>query len=77
MISPDRKEQKRLVLQWETTGRELERIRREALHGMSYNWKDVDALLELGDLGTCVSRHTSGLIEMQRWFMKAVSHRRS
>ncbi len=46
MISPDRKEQKRLVLQWETTGRELERIRREALRGMLYNWKDVDALLD-------------------------------
>ena len=49
MKKPNRAEQRRLVQQWEETGRELERIRREALKGMPYNWEDVDALLTLGD----------------------------
>ena len=77
MRSPNRDEQRRLVILWEETGRELERLRRKPLRGMPYNWKDVDALLELGDLGTSTPRHSSGLVEMQRWFMKAVTHRTS
>ena len=71
MKSPTRDEQRDLVRQWETTGRELERIRREALKGMEYNWADVDTLLELGDYYDGPPRTTSGLVEMQRWFMKA------
>jgi hypothetical protein len=71
MKTPTREEQRQLVVQWEATGRELERMRREALRGMPYNWADVDALLELGDRSGCQSRTTSGLVEMQCWFMKA------
>jgi len=71
MRIPTREEQREIVRQWEETGRELERIRREALHGMAYNWADVDALLEMGDLCDREPRLTSGLVEMQRWFMKA------
>ena len=71
MRSPTRDEQRDLVRQWETTGRELERIRRDALRGMKYNWADVDTLLELGDHCDIPPRTTSGLVEMQRWFMKA------
>ncbi|MBE7560049.1 hypothetical protein HS125_14360 [bacterium] len=64
-------EQRRLVRQWEETGRQLERIRRESLRGMPYNWQDVAALLELGD--SCPARLDGGMgmVEMQRWFMKA------
>lgn len=70
MKHPTREEQRKLVRQWEETGRELERIRRDALRDMPYNWADVDALLALGDECARVSRTTSGLVEMQRWFMK-------
>ena len=71
MTHPTREDQRRLVRQWEETGRELDRIRRDALRGMPYNWEDVDALLDLGVRSGCPSRTTSGLVEMQRIFMKA------
>lgn len=76
MKNPTREEQRNLVRQWEATGRELERIRRDALRGMAYNWVDVDALLEMGDHGDCRPRSTSGLVEMQHWFMKAALRRK-
>lgn len=69
MKHPTLEEQRQLVRQWEETGRELDRIRKERLRGMPYNWRDVDALLELGDHGEYVSRESSGLVEMQRQFM--------
>lgn len=71
MKSPSLEEQRELVRQWEITGQELERIRREKLRGMPYNAEDVDALLELGDSYDGPPRMSSGLVEMQRWFMKA------
>ncbi|MBW7864853.1 MAG: hypothetical protein H3C30_10635 [Candidatus Hydrogenedentes bacterium] len=67
---PTREEQRALVRQWEETGRELDRIRREALRGMPYNWKDVAALLSLGDAWQRPPRTESGLVEMQYWFMR-------
>ncbi|MBI5091271.1 MAG: hypothetical protein HZB26_02380 [Candidatus Hydrogenedentes bacterium] len=70
MKSPTRDEQRNLVRQWDATGRELERIRRAALRGMPYTWTDVDALLELGDHYDGPPRVTSGLVEMQRCFMR-------
>lgn len=71
MTHPTLEEQRELIRKMEETGRELERIRREALRGMPYNWKDVDALLELGDSFDGPPRLTSGLVEMQKIFMKA------
>jgi hypothetical protein len=71
MKKPTRQEQRNLVRQWAATGRELERIRRDALRGMAYNWADVDALLDIGDHCDLTPRLTSGLVEMQRWFMRA------
>ena len=68
MKYPTREEQKKLVQQWETAGRELERIRREALRGMPCHWEDVEALLALGDNYDGPERTYSGLVEMQRWF---------
>jgi len=76
MRTPNREEQKRLLRQWERTGQELERIRREALKGKEYDWTEVDALLALGDQLAAPPRTTSGLVEMQRLFMKAL-HRGS
>jgi len=71
MRMPTREEQKVLVRLWETTGPELERLRREALRGLPYNWEDVDSLLSLADRYDGPPRTTSGLVEMQRVFMKA------
>ncbi len=71
MKTPNRKEQQKLVRQWEETGRELERIHRAALRGMPYNREDVDALLSLGDHIPANKHNGEGLIEMQRIFMKS------
>jgi hypothetical protein len=71
MKVPTLEEQRNLVRQWEIAGGELERIRREALRGMEYNWADVDTLLKLGEYYDGPPRTTSGLVEMQRLFMKA------
>ncbi len=71
MKYPPPEEQKRLVKQWEETGRELERMRLEKLAGKPYDWKEVDELLSIGDRFPQPSRTTSGLVEMQYWFMKA------
>jgi hypothetical protein len=71
MTGPNREEQRRLVRRMEATGREIERIRREALRDMPYNWVDVDALLELGADSPPAANGGSGLVEMQRHFMKA------
>lgn len=75
MTNPSHEEQRRLVRQMEVTGRELERIRRDALRDMTFSWADVDALLQLGDQYDGPPRLTSGLVEMQRWFMKGREQR--
>jgi hypothetical protein len=77
MKTPTREEQRTLVRQWEITGRELERMRGAALRGMEYRWDEVDALLALGDQYDGPPRTTSGLVEMQRWFMRAAPRYRS
>ena len=59
-----------LVGLWDTTGPELDRIRRESLHGLPYHWEDVDALLEMGASYDGPERLTTGLVEMQRRFME-------
>jgi len=71
---PTREEQRVLVRQWEETGRELEQIRKKALRGMAYDWVAVDAVLEMADYYDGPPRTESGLVEMQRWFMKAQRH---
>lgn len=71
MNRPTLEEQRELVRRWEETGRELERLRRERLCGMPYNWEDVDTLLRLGEDYDGPPRLTSGLVEMQRLFMRA------
>lgn len=48
----------------------MEQMRRENLRNLPYRWQDVDALLELGDYYAGPPRATSGLVEMQKWFMK-------
>jgi len=77
LTQPTWDEQRELVRKMEETGPELERIRRDALRGMPYNWEDVDALLELGDRYDGPPRLTSGLVEMQRIFMNAAPDRKN
>ena len=71
MRTPTRDEQRTLVRLWDSTGRELEQMRRDGLRGIEYNWRHVDALLALGDSYSGPPRTTSGLVEMQYWFVKA------
>lgn len=71
MKRPNREEQRQLVIQWEETGRMLEQLRDENLRGKPYDWKEVDALLSLGESYDGPPRLTSGLQEQQRLFMKA------
>ena len=66
-----KEQQRHLVRIWQTAGPELERIRREELRGLPYNWADVDTLLDMGEYYDGPPRLTSGLVEMQRLFMKA------
>jgi hypothetical protein len=70
VTGPTPEEQRKLARQWDETGRELDAIRRKELRGMPYDWKAVDALLQLADLYDGPERTTSGLVEMQRLFMK-------
>ena len=71
MRLPTIEEQKELVRKWEETGRLLEEMRREALRDKPYDWKEVDALLSLGEGVDLPPRTPDGLVEMQRIFMKA------
>lgn len=76
MNKPTYEEQKQLVRQMEATHQELDRMRREKLRGLEYNWEDVDALLQLGEGYDGPPRLSSGLEEMQYWFMKAAGKER-
>lgn len=62
-------EMKRVVEQWDKAGPELERIRRAELQDWVYDWKDVDALLQMGDRFGA-SRPTSGLVTMQELLLR-------
>jgi hypothetical protein len=57
------------VEKWREAGPELERIHREELRQRPYDPADADTLLELGD-SFKESRPTTGMVEMQEWFMK-------
>ena len=56
--------------QWQRAGPKLERIHAEELRQRPYNPADADTLLKLGDHYKGPPRLTSGLVEMQRIFMK-------
>ncbi len=70
MNRPTRTQQKAIVDQWKRAAPALADARRKELALWQYDWTTVDALLEIGDrFGR--SRSTSGLVDMQRLFMKA------
>lgn len=70
MSELSRSQQRDLVRKWDTTGPELERLRRQALRGLPYRWEDVDAVLAMANGYDGPPRRSSGLVEMQRLFMK-------
>ena len=65
-------EAREFVERWKKAGPALEKIRREELRNLIHEdcQKQVDALFEVG-LRNRQPRTTSGLVEMQRIFMKA------
>lgn len=70
MSQMTREQTRAFVEQWKRAGPELERIHWEELRQYRYNPSDADAILSLGDSYDGPERVTSGLVEMQRWFMK-------
>lgn len=63
---------KRWVAAWKSAGVELERIRREELRSLD-TYRTIEKLCYSRAPGQPPQppRPTSGLVEMQRWFMKA------
>lgn len=62
-----KEQMKALVNQWKSASHELQKIKDSELSELKYDWKTVDALLEIG-AKTKKSLKTSGLVEMQRLF---------
>lgn len=64
---------KRWVQAWRRTGEAMERLRREELRRLDAT-KTIALLCGPGDYRTAprAPKPTSGLIEQQRWFMKAM-----
>lgn len=75
MKRPTYAQQKAIVEQWKRAAPALSSMRREELARWEYDWTAVDALLELG-ARSGASCPTSGLVDMQRLFMKAAGRPR-
>lgn len=71
MMIPIREQSRQFVQSRQRAGPELERIRREELRAMD-DRMDLDGMDALADIGVRdgTPRTTSGLVEMQKWFMK-------
>ncbi len=68
--SREKTKMKRIIDIWKQAGSELEEIRRQKLRGLPYRFSEVNTLLELSSSHNGPLRTTSGLVEMQRIFMK-------
>jgi hypothetical protein len=72
MARMNKKDQYRAyVEQWRRAEPELERIHADELRRYRYNPADADAVLQMAEYYKGPPRLSSGLIEMQRWFMLA------
>lgn len=70
MKRPTLEEQRALVKLWDTTGPLLEQIRLKELRARGFRPEDAEAALSMTDHYKGPARTTSGLVEMQRIFMK-------
>lgn len=71
MKKAEREQMREFVERWKRVGPELAAIRQKELSEFDHaaNWESIDALLDIGDrFGR--PRKTSGMVEMQKWFMK-------
>jgi hypothetical protein len=68
---PTKAEQKVIVEQWKRAAPALQQARDEELRTTPYDWITVDALLDIGAKTPFKEEDPNGLVEMQRWFMKA------
>ena len=66
-MSLTKEQMKAVVDQWKNAADELHKIKDDELSQLKYDWKIVDALLEIGARKGKNSK-TSGLVEMQRLF---------
>ena len=66
-MSLTKEQMKAVVDQWKNAASELCKIKDQELSQLKYDWKVVDALLEIG-AKTGKSSKTSGMVEMQRLF---------
>lgn len=64
-----------LAAQWRRAAPQLDRIRREELARWAYDWRAVDALLDLGSKTPRKEESPNGLVAMQRGFM-AIARKR-
>jgi len=70
MKRPTKAQQKIIVEQWKRATPALQAARDDELRTASYDWKKVDALLDIGAQAPAKKEGSNGLVEMQKWFMK-------
>ena len=66
-----RAQQKAIVEQWKRAAPALQRARDEELRESCYDETSVDALLDIGANSPFMERDTNGLVEIQKWFLRA------
>ena len=70
MKRPTKDQQRIIVEQWKRATPALQKARDDELRAAPYDWKKVDALLDIGAQAPAKEEESNGLVEMQRWFMK-------
>ncbi|MCX6996155.1 MAG: hypothetical protein NTV49_03505 [Kiritimatiellaeota bacterium] len=70
MKRPTKDQQRIIVEQWKRATPALQKTRDDELRAAPYDWKKVDALLDIGAQTPAKKEESNGLVEMQRWFMK-------
>ncbi len=77
-IARTKADMKRIVEQWKHAGPELEAFRRKELAEFDHarNWRLIDGLLD-SETEAEIKSESSGMVEMQRWFMKAARKQRT
>lgn len=61
---------RQFAFRWQRAGKALDSVHREELMHWKYDWRLVDALLDIGAKAPRKEEEPNGLVEMQRGFMK-------